>query len=149
MLKIFEEYIEDSKKKIESLNKIHELSFKIIDLYKMVFSDLNYIFSSPKLNNYRIIFSRDKYTEYIFKCELSLSESMINRNNYSVNIQLDWNIFVDYNNKDKCKLFYNFLRPIISPGGFQNIPISDIDELMSKINIDDYNLLSDTITYNL
>jgi len=154
MIKLFEEYVEDFRKKMKSLDKIKNLSIEIGKFYTMVCNSKNYVINSPKVNmpNFRpsyFITFLDDSNETIFICELSLSESMINRNNYSVNIQMQWNIFVSDNNRIKCESFYKYLRPIISPGGFHSVKIEDIDTLISKLNIEDYQNYINIDKYNL
>ena len=148
MIKIFEEYVEDFTKKIKSLEKIKDLSIKISNLYNDIFVDLDYIISLRNASTYFINFI-DNSTESIFICELSLSESMVNRNNYSVNITLKWNRFVSIDNSEMCKPFYDFLTTIISPDGFNNVKIEDIDSLISKLDIEEYKLFTDVEKYNL
>lgn len=148
MIKIFEEYTENFGKKMKSLDKIKELSVTIARLYQMIFNDLDYEISEPSGEHYFINF-HDQHADSIFKCELSLSESMVKRNNFSVNIKLDWYMFVSESNKNRCKSFYKFLRPIVSPGGFHSVDIKDIDLLISQLNIDDYRLSTDVDKYNL
>jgi hypothetical protein len=74
---------------------------------------------------------------------------MVNRNNYSVNIQVDWNMFVSDDSLKKYDLFYKFLRGLISPGGFNSVKIEDIDLLISKLNIEDYELYINVDKFNL
>jgi hypothetical protein len=152
MIKLYEEYTEDVKKRMESLEKIKELSTEIIRFYKSVFPDNDCDIWKVNMNKIDISFYGEDHlnnTDYICKCQLDLAESMNNRNNFYVNIQFDWNLFLDKKDKDKFVAFYSYLRKKISQGGFNSVAIEDIDSLISELNIDDYNFYLDTNKYNL
>lgn len=162
MIKIYEEFTEEFKKKMYAFEKIGKLYDKIISLFNSLDID-NMSYTSHKTSNNDIIsefYILTNYKYIIGNVTLKLTTGMVS-GNHGVTMHLEIRL-ARYSEKDiecvnKFESFLHFLVFVFDPGDnysyfdefTDNVNIDDVDKIMSKINIENYKIWKDSAKYNL
>jgi len=152
MIRIFEEYIDQFKVNIHNLSKIEILGKEIIILFKEIFEKSTYFanwclyranLAHPHI--YHINFHKDDGPT-VFSCSITLTPIF---NSFTVEC---------YDYVNEFETFMLFLSYVISEKYdnknfvylvMYSIEVDSIDNIISKLNIDNYKLFCDTRKYNL
>lgn len=86
--------------------------------------------------------------DIMFIIEITHAQGMVNKNDY-INFEFNWGLGAfDDDNKIDRNYFDNFVDYLKYVTNY-SIPIEDVDNLISKLNIQDYELFVNSTKYNL
>ena len=163
MIKIYEEFTDDFKRKMNAIEEIDKLYDKITSLFKkLTYIDITYLSNKGSNHDIVISFYIPSYDKKNIICEmiLSLSDNIIS-GDYDVKISINFKI-VKIDNKylknlDELDSFIHFLAFVFDPyykhsyfdEFHYSVKIKDISKIISRINIYEYNIWRDISKYNL